>query len=273
MVSTTTQEVLMYPKLAVEALPLSAVERIFHLARIEDTDWEDTDWALLRAPLEIADHCTTILKMVEAAISRSDGRPDIAVRLRLGILLTTIYATPPNPHSPNLTPIPMSSKSPFLFGPVVYKEKTHHLQGSPDWFLWYGPYAEKEKENVAINSVIVETEHGRSTDGVPQALAYMGMIHTQRRAEGKVDSSVFGLSTDNDQFHFLTIDDKSEWSQLDLNYVHHFQEIVERLAYFHKHASTLSASDHSDEPQRAQSVFHAENRGIYAVLVAFSSNK
>lgn len=45
---------------------------------------------------------------------------------------------------------------------------------------------------------------------------YLAMIHTQRRAEGKADCSVFGLSTDNNQFHFLQINDKSEASRSEL---------------------------------------------------------
>lgn len=42
------------------------------------------------------------------------------------------------------------------------------------------------------------------------------MIHTQRRAEGKADCLVFGLSTDNNQFHFLQINDKGEASGSEL---------------------------------------------------------
>ncbi|KAJ5790074.1 uncharacterized protein N7518_007085 [Penicillium psychrosexuale] len=168
MASITTQEVLRYPKLSVEVLPFPDVERIFHLTRAENTDW-----AQLRAPFELADHCKIVLKMVDAAISRSNGRPEMAVKLRLGILLDAVHATPPNPESPDSTPIPISSKCPFLFGPVVYNEKVHCLQGTPDWFLWYGPDGDKGKENVAINLVILEAEHGQSANGVRQTLAYM----------------------------------------------------------------------------------------------------
>ncbi|KAJ5815900.1 hypothetical protein N7447_008133 [Penicillium robsamsonii] len=58
MASTTTQAVLMYAKLAARALSLPVVERIFHLTRMQDVDWEETNWALLRALFEITDHCS-----------------------------------------------------------------------------------------------------------------------------------------------------------------------------------------------------------------------
>ncbi|KAJ5511975.1 hypothetical protein N7453_004078 [Penicillium expansum] len=65
------------------------------------------------------------------------------------------------------------------------------------------------------------------------------MIHAQRRYEGKADCTVFGLSTDNEQFHFLRINNKGE-------------EIVETLAYFHKYASALSVCDHSSTSENAR---------------------
>ncbi|CRL22334.1 unnamed protein product [Penicillium camemberti] len=267
MAPATTREVLKYPKLAVEALTLPDVEHIFNLTKTEDTNWTQ-----LRAPFEITDYCNKILKEVDAAISRSNGRLDLVMKLRLELrlelLLTAVYATPPSPGS---TPIPVSSKRPFLFEPVAYKEKVYCLQGTPDWFLWYCPDTKKEEESVAINLVIVVTEHGQSADGVSRTLAYMAMIHTQRRAEGKADCSVFGLSTDNNQFHFLQINDKGEASGSELLGI--TEEIVEKLAYFHKQASILSASDRSGETKKTHSVFHAGDCGIYELMVTIKSRR
>lgn len=106
---------------------------------------------------------------VKVVVPKHTG-PDLAIRLRLELLLNAVYATPPSPGS---TPTPVSFKRRFLFGPVVYKEKVHFLQGTPDWFLWYGPDTNNGKEIVAINLVVV-TEHGQSTDGVCRTLAYKG---------------------------------------------------------------------------------------------------
>lgn len=47
------REVLKYPKLAVEALPLPDVEHIFNLTKTEDMNWTQ-----LQAPFEITDHCS-----------------------------------------------------------------------------------------------------------------------------------------------------------------------------------------------------------------------
>ncbi|KAJ5181488.1 hypothetical protein N7449_011635 [Penicillium cf. viridicatum] len=201
-----------------------------------------------------------------------DQREDLILLydFALELLLNAVYATPPSPGS---TPIPVSFKRRFLFGPVVYKERVHCLQGTPDWFLWYAPHTNNGKEVVAINLVIVVTEHGQSTDGVCRTLAYMTMIHTQRRAEGKADCSVFGLSTDNNQFHFLQINDKSEWSQLVLNYLNHLREIVEMLAYFHKQALILSASDCGGDTKKAHSVFHVEDCGRSGLVVAIEGGR
>ncbi|KAK4861954.1 hypothetical protein LT330_003092 [Penicillium expansum] len=64
------------------------------------------------------------------------------------------------------------------------------------------------------------------------------MIHAQRRYEGKADCTVFGLSTDNEQFHFLRINNKGE-------------EIVETIAYFHKYTSALSVCNHISTSENA----------------------
>lgn len=76
------------------------------------------------------------------------------------------------------------------------------LRGFPSFSLWYGL---KGGEDLTVNSIVVETRKGESAAGVAQCLAYMGMVYTQRRYEEKVDHPIYGLSTDDDQFHFLMI--------------------------------------------------------------------
>lgn len=93
-------------------------------------------------------------------------------------------------------------KTQFLFEPFVLAEMKCSLRGFPSLSLWYGP---KGGEDLAVNSIIVETWRGESAAGVAQCLAYMGMVHTQRRYEDKVNYPIYGLSTDNDRFHFLMI--------------------------------------------------------------------
>lgn len=93
-------------------------------------------------------------------------------------------------------------KTQFLFEPFVLAGMKCSLRGFPSFSLWYGP---RDGEDLAVNSIIVETRRGKSSTGVAQCLAYMGMVHTQRRYEDKMNHPIFGLSTDNDQFHFLMI--------------------------------------------------------------------
>lgn len=127
----------------------------------------------------------------------------IQIPPRLGILLLDVHTKPPNPNSPGSPPIPISSKFEFSFQPFSRPgTRDTSLSGVPSYLLWYGPDV---GEDLAVNSIIVETKEGQSAAGVPQCLAYMGMVHQQRRYENKVNHTIFGLSTDNDQFHFLLI--------------------------------------------------------------------
>lgn len=100
------------------------------------------------------------------------------------------------------------------------------LRGCPDYTIWY--HADAEKKDLAVNFVILQRKEGRSLRYMPQTLAYIGkcfhpysifissliiylaMIHTQRRYEEKVEHTIFGLSTDGIQFHFLQIDCKGK---------------------------------------------------------------
>ncbi|KAK4862239.1 hypothetical protein LT330_003377 [Penicillium expansum] len=211
--------------LEVNSLDLLEVEIGFGLKKVNDINW-----AQFRIPFEIADCCQHTLNMLD------DFR--IQIPPRLGILLLDVHTKPPNPNSPGSPPIPISSKFEFSFQPFSRPgTRDTSLSGVPSYLLWYGPDV---GEDLAVNSIIVETKEGQSAAGVPQCLAYMGMVHQQRRYENKVNHTIFGLSTDNDQFHFLLISSEGKWSQLDLNYSSHRQEIVETLAYFHTQASVLS---------------------------------
>ncbi|KGO60848.1 hypothetical protein PEX2_101130 [Penicillium expansum] len=187
--------------LEVNSLDLSEVEIGFGLKKVNDINW-----AQFRTPFEIADCCQHTLNMLD------DFR--IQMPPRLGILLLDVHTKPPNPNSPGSPPIPISSKFEFSFQPFSrHGTRDTSLSGVPSYLLWYGPDV---GEDLAVNSIIVEKKEGQSAAGVPQCLAYMGM------------------------FHFLLISSEGKWSQLDLNYSSHRQEIVETLAYFHTQASVLS---------------------------------
>lgn len=105
------------------------------------------------------------------------------------------------------------------------------------------------------------------------------MIYAQRQYENRVYHDIFGLSTDNEHFHFLRINYKGQvmifeisigrqfmltfyqWSRLNMNYSQR-QEIVETLAYIDRQASILSVlegssgSECSDAPKESRSQPH-----------------
>ncbi|KAJ6125719.1 hypothetical protein N7523_003339 [Penicillium sp. IBT 18751x] len=228
-----------FPLLAVEKLQLSDVERIFNLVQTDDMDW-----ALSRVPFDMPGDCASFLNKIDASVSRSDGMHKVAMRLRLSILLSAVHSTSPDQSAPELPRVPLSTGYRFLFEPVIYKEEMYRLQGVPVFSLWYTESS--RSDNAAMNFVVVETKKGESSHGVPQALAYMGMIHKQRDDEGSVQNVIFGLSTDHDQFHFVHLDCQGKWSRLDITYSNR-QQIIETFAYIHKQTSLLSMLGESSE--------------------------
>ncbi|KXG52773.1 uncharacterized protein PGRI_080290 [Penicillium griseofulvum] len=233
--------------LAAESLQVTDVESIFSLTRTYDTDWVE-----FRTAFKLSHDSKHILNIMDTSVSNSDGKHEIALRLRLGILLTAVHSTSPDQCDSRLTPIPISPRCRFSFEPVIYKGEKRCLQGLPSFSLWYGPYA--EKEYAAANFVVVETNKDQSSGGIPQAIAYMCKIH----------HAIFGLSTDNEQFHFLRIDSGGRWSRQDLNYSRR-QEIVETLAYIHKQASILSTLEGNDGPKKSRSQRRTEDWSVFRV--------
>jgi hypothetical protein len=62
----------------------------------------------------------------------------------------------------------------WAYSPVKWKGKTWILSGRPDYGIWYG-----EEEDIDLNVVIMEAKRPNSgSEGVPQALAYMGKYLT-----------------------------------------------------------------------------------------------
>ncbi|KAJ5928017.1 hypothetical protein N7466_006973 [Penicillium verhagenii] len=238
------------PTREVSELSLSDIELAFHLIR-----GGNTDWTLYQAPFQISEISSSYLRALDASIFNKDGIHEIALRQRLATLLTMVYSVPPkDPRFHSLIKISISGKRRFSFYPVIYEGEMTCLQGIPDYSTWYDP--EGWEEYLAMNFFVVETKTGQSGQSVPQGLAYMAMIHAQRRYEGMTVHAVFGLSTDNSQFNFLQINTSGEWSQITLEYSTHRQEIVETLAYIHRHASILSTfacgCGSQDKPSEAQ---------------------
>ncbi|KGO46531.1 hypothetical protein PEX1_042590 [Penicillium expansum] len=60
------------------------------------------------------------------------------------------------------------------------------------------------------------------------------MIRAQRRYEGRANCTVFGLSTDNEQFHFLRINNKGEGSDARINELEQIQRSEKKLETAHE---------------------------------------
>jgi hypothetical protein len=208
-----------FPTLVVDQLGLVDVEKAFHLIKSNHTNWRR-----FQIPFQIPEDCRSYLSDIDTSISNSDGLHEISLQQRLIFLFAAVFSTAPEDRFPGLTQIPISGKCRLSLQPIAYEGEMCHLKGSPDLSLWYQPYA--GEEGLDISFIIMDTKKGQSYFGVPQALVYMGqlfhsistlaliiylgMIHRQRRYEGMVEHTIFGLSTDHNRFHFLQTNAKGK---------------------------------------------------------------
>ncbi|CAP82932.1 Pc15g00460 [Penicillium rubens Wisconsin 54-1255] len=85
-------------------------------------------------------------------------------------------------------------------------------KGTCDYTLWYGDKGGADK---AINLVLVEAKKlGLASQGDDQALGYMACVHQERRTQPSQNSTVYGLSTDGEEFRFLRINERSEFTKV-----------------------------------------------------------
>ncbi|KAJ5888139.1 hypothetical protein N7495_008180 [Penicillium taxi] len=114
------------------------------------------------------------------------------------------------------------------------------FMGVPYYTLWHGT------EDVATNFVVVHTEKPAWYDAT-HILAYMAMIHTERRRRQMTDCTMYGLSTNSKEFWFYQLDNESRWSYLVLKpeedysgEVDYAQEIAGLLTFIFHEAVVLS---------------------------------
>jgi hypothetical protein len=87
---------------------------------------------------------------------------------------------------------------------VSHNGETKLLTGFADYTIWYDS---AKKNTLATNLLIVEAKRRFQTDAaLPQLVAYMGLIHTQRKEESKQNCVVYGASSDGLDFRFCRID-------------------------------------------------------------------
>ncbi|KAJ9349639.1 hypothetical protein C8Q69DRAFT_440608 [Paecilomyces variotii] len=90
---------------------------------------------------------------------------------------------------------------------IMYKKQPVLLSGKADYSIWY------EDHGMSTNLVICEAKDlGHASIGIPQCLAYMGMVNDIRRREDRINSMVYGCVTDGQGFTFLRIDNDHKYS-------------------------------------------------------------
>ncbi|KAI9785973.1 MAG: hypothetical protein M1839_008239 [Geoglossum umbratile] len=93
--------------------------------------------------------------------------------------------------------------------PVTYKNEHRLLSGFVDYSLWYS-----DENGTSTNLLIVETKKlGTSETAIGQLLAYMAVVHRTRKAEGKQNAVIYGMTTDNNLFRFFRLDNDSKVSR------------------------------------------------------------
>ncbi|KAJ5399896.1 hypothetical protein N7465_010385 [Penicillium sp. CMV-2018d] len=123
------------------------------------------------------------------------------------------------------------------------------LSGRPDYGIWYG-----DKEELDLSVVIIEAKRPNTgSEGVPQALAYMGCVHKQRKDLGKTDTTVYGISTDAMNFTFMKLDNESRWSFKPVSVVGNgFEQVLGLLIYMMKKAASMSPPASKRTSRRTQ---------------------
>ncbi|KAJ9251304.1 hypothetical protein DTO195F2_7863 [Paecilomyces variotii] len=87
---------------------------------------------------------------------------------------------------------------------VKYNGDDRILSGKSDYSIWY------DNKGMSTNTVICEAkDEAGVSGGVPQCLAYMGMVHHIRKQEGRINAVVYGCVSDGDDFTFLRIDNEA----------------------------------------------------------------
>ncbi|KAJ5535389.1 hypothetical protein N7527_001643 [Penicillium freii] len=242
------------PTLAVGDLDTKQVEEILHLKATQEDD-ELAHVPSIPTPTELK----SVLTKVDAARSKSSLN-EASIRWTLDLLLVYAHdiATFRQPNAGQN--IGIQTERHWVFEPVEYDKKKFTLVGKPDYAVWYG-----NVNDTAVNIVIVEAKSQNSASkGVPQCLAYMGMVHRLRQREKKKNCTVYGVTADAQFFIFLKIDEKSRWSAVSVTAVAgKFDHVLGMLVYLLRKASEASPI-HSKESSAQSHAKEGSGGSLYA---------
>ncbi|KAJ5819605.1 hypothetical protein N7474_005196 [Penicillium riverlandense] len=191
------------PSLAISSLNLGDVQVILNLKFIR------TDPELSLVPsIPLTPALNDQIELIDEVLNNSVSN-EASIRWKLNALMMHAHRMATADKTASNQPISIQTESLFSMGPVVHDEQQWTLTGRPDYTVWYG-----NKDHVSLNVVVVEAKcQQRGLTGLPQALAYMGVVHHQRKKLGKRDSTVYGVTCDDVEFRFLKLNDNSEWSE------------------------------------------------------------
>ncbi|KAJ5822724.1 hypothetical protein N7447_005064 [Penicillium robsamsonii] len=242
------------PTLAVGNLDTQKVEEILHL-KATQPDNELTHVPFISTSTELK----SVLTKVDAAHSKNPLN-EASIRWTLDLLLVYAHdiATFSQPDAGQN--IGIQTERNWVFEPVTYQKKKFALVGKPDYAVWYG-----NVDDIAVNIVIMEAKSQNSTSqGVPQCLAYMGMVHRLRRREKKKNCTVYGVTADAQFFFFLKIDEKSRWSTVMVTAAGgKFDHILSMLVYLLRKAREASPT-HSKESSAQSHAKEGSGGSLYA---------
>jgi hypothetical protein len=162
----------------------------------------------------------SILRRIQNAVARSPANEAI-VRMTIDSLLIFAHEIAAASLSDQqVNTISIQAEKTWKYTSVKHRSKEYVLLGRPDYGAWYG-----DPQHDALNLVAVEAKRAdASSNGLPQALAYMGKylvitmiekqanclkacVHKKRLEAEKLHCRVYGVSVDSQGFHFLKIND------------------------------------------------------------------
>lgn len=160
--------------IAVGDLTQRDVQSMFNLTQVRDSEFKLVDAHPLPPDLE------SWLEKTDRARGASDGN-EATVRIKLNLLLIAAHDLVTSARDQSARGINVQVEPSWTvavdmptmgwdYGPFQHDDEHLLLKGRPDYAIWYG-----EKESIDLNVIVMEAKKTNAgTDGIPQALAYMG---------------------------------------------------------------------------------------------------
>ncbi|KAJ5437432.1 hypothetical protein N7445_005976 [Penicillium cf. griseofulvum] len=226
------------------SLSLPDIQKILGLTLVVDDEFDSV------APISIPEDLRVWLEKPDRAHGASYTN-EASIRCKLNLLLVCAHDLVSSSATQSATLLNIQMERTWAYSPVEWMETSWVLLGRPDYGIWYG-----EKEDLDLNVIIIEAKRPCSgTEGILQALAYMGCVHKKRKDLGKTGTTVYGISTDAMNFSFMKLDNESRisWSFKLIGVVGNgFEQVLGLLVYLMKKAASMSPATSKRTSRRTQ---------------------